>query len=223
MENVVLKLYGFAVSNYFNMVRMALAAKGLEYEVIKTFPSQETDWLALSPMGKVPCLETEDGTMAETHVIFEYLDEKYPEHPIFPESPYARARARQIMHSLELYIELPARRLFPGTLFGGHNEQLTIDEVKPVLEKGVRTLNQLSACSPFLMGSTPSAPDYMALYVLPLADTVAQQTYGWSLLSAIEGGAELLEALGRDGHAQQFAAESSAEMAEFLAGVRAAK
>ncbi|NCZ64166.1 MAG: glutathione S-transferase, partial [Cellvibrionales bacterium] len=30
----MLKLHGFAVSNYCNMVRMALAAKGLEYEVV---------------------------------------------------------------------------------------------------------------------------------------------------------------------------------------------
>jgi len=220
---VVLKLYGFAVSNYFNMVRMALAAKGLEFEVIKTFPSQEEDWLAMSPMGKVPCLEVEEGAIAETHVIFEYLDDKYPEQPLFPSDPFARARARQIMHSLELYIELPARRLFPGAMFGGRNEQLTIDEVRPVLEKGVRTLNQLSNCGPYLMGSQPSAPDYMALYVLPLAHSVALKTYGWDLLSDVHGGAALLEALGQNDDAKQFAEESAAEMAEFMAAVSAKK
>ncbi|MDG0991868.1 MAG: glutathione S-transferase family protein, partial [Luminiphilus sp.] len=121
----MLKLYGFAVSNYFNMVRMTLAAKGLEYEVVKTFPSQSPDWTSMSPMGKVPCLETEHGFIAETQVIIEYLDEQYPDKPVLPEGSYAKARARQLMHSLELYLELPARRLFPGTLFGGRNEQLT--------------------------------------------------------------------------------------------------
>ena len=215
----MLKLYGFAVSNYFNMVRMTLAAKGLDFEVVKTFPSQNPDWLSVSPMGKVPCLETEHGFIAETHVIIEYLDDQYPDNPVLPKGAYDKARARQLMHSLELYLELPARRLFPGTLFGGRNEQLTIEEVKPVLEKGVRTLNQLANCGPYLMGDAAMAPDYMALYVLPLVQAVAQKTYGWDLLADINGGAELLAALNTNEYAQKFSAESAAEMAEFVAGL----
>ena len=216
----MLKLYGFAVSNYFNMVRMTLAAKGLDYEVVKTFPSQSSEWVSMSPMGKVPCLETEHGFIAETRVILEYLDEQYPEKSVFPTGIYDKARARQLMHSLELYLELPARRLFPGALFGGRNEELTINEVKPVLEKGVRTINQLANCGPYLMGDTPMAPDYMALYVLPLAQAVAKKTYGWNLLADINGSAELLSALNNNEHAQQFNAESAKEMAEFVGGLK---
>jgi glutathione S-transferase len=217
----MLKVHGFAVSNYFNMVRMALAAKGLEFEVVKAFPSQDGAWLAKSPMGKVPCLETEHGFIAETQTILEYLEDEYPENPLFPATPYDRARARQLMHSIELYLELPARRLFPGALFGRHNETLTIEEVKPVLEKGVRTLNQLANCGPYLMGDTPFAPDYMALYTLPLVQDVALKTYDWDILSDIEGGRDLLAALNKNEHAQRFSAESKAEMAEFLAGLNA--
>jgi len=216
----VLKLYGFAVSNYFNMVRMTLAAKWLDYEVVKTFPSQSSEWVSMSPMGKVPCLETEHGFIAETRVILEYLDEQYPEKSVFPTGIYDKARARQLMHSLELYLELPARRLFPGALFGGRNEELTINEVKPVLEKGVRTINQLANCGPYLMGDTPMAPDYMALYVLPLAQAVAKKTYGWNLLADINGSTELLSALNNNEHAQQFNAESAKEMAEFVGGLK---
>jgi len=217
----MLKVYGFAVSNYFNMVRMALAAKGLEFEVVKAFPSQDGAWLAKSPMGKVPCLETEHGFIAETQTILEYLDDEYPENPLFPATSYDRARARQLMHSIELYLELPARRLFPGALFGRHNETLTIEEVKPVLEKGVRTFNQLANCGPYVMGDTPFAPDYMALYTLPLVQDVALKTYDWDILSDIEGGRDLLVALNKNEHAQRFSAEIKAEMAEFLAGLNA--
>ena len=217
----MLKVYGFAVSNYFNMVRMALAAKGLEFEVVKTFPSQDGAWLAKSPMGKVPCLETEHGFIAETQTILEYLDDEYPENPLFPATPYDRARARQLMHSIELYLELPARRLFPGALFGRHNDKLTIEEVKPVLEKGVRTFNQLANCGPYVMGDMPFAPDYMALYTLPLVQQVAKKTYGWDILAEIDGSGDLLAALNNNDHAQRFSAESNAEMAEFLAGLNA--
>jgi len=113
----MLKLHGFAVSNYFNMVRMVLAAKGIDYELVQTFPSQDENWLSMSPMGKVPCLETEHGALAETAVIIEYLEDMFPERPLLPGDPFARARVRQMMHTLELYIELPARRLFPGVFF----------------------------------------------------------------------------------------------------------
>ena len=217
----MIKLHGFAVSNYFNMVRMALAAKGLDFEVVKTFPSQEAPWLEKSPMGKVPCLETTQGFIAETQTIIQYLEDEYPDKPILPASSFERARARQLMHTIELYLELPARRLFPGALFGRHNEDLTIEEVKPVLEKGVRALNHLADFGPYLMGKEPFAPDYMALYTLPLVQQVAKKIYGWDILSEIEGGDDLLAALNNNDHAQRFSAESNAEMAEFLAGLNA--
>ncbi len=217
----MLKLHGFAVSNYFNMVRMALAAKGLDFEVVRTFPSQEAQWLEKSPMGKVPCLETVQGFITETQTIIQYLEDEYPDKPILPASSFERARARQLMHTIELYLELPARRLFPGALFGRHNEDLTIEEVKPVLEKGVRALNHLADCGPYLMGAIPFAPDYMALYTLPIIQQVAKKTYDWDILSEIDGSSDLLAALNSNEHAKRFGAESDAEMAEFLAGLNA--
>ena len=65
----MLKLHGFAVSNYFNMVRMALMEKGAPFEIVETYPSQESTYLARSPLGKVPCLETGHGFLSETSVM----------------------------------------------------------------------------------------------------------------------------------------------------------
>ncbi len=213
----MLKLYGFAVSNYYNMVRMALAAKGIEYEAVKTFPSQNEDWLNVSPMGKVPCLQTEHGSIAETAVILDYLEDAYPEQPLLPADPFERARVRQMMHIIEKYIELPARRLYPGVFFGGTNAEHTIEEVKPVLEKGVRSINALAKFAPYLMGDKPTAADYMAMYTLDLAAAIAGKVYQWDLLAAMPGSKELLELLNQDPDAQTIAAEKNAQMAEFLA------
>jgi glutathione S-transferase len=216
----VLKLYGFAVSNYFNMVRMALAAKGIEYEEVTLFPNQEGDWLAKSPMGKVPCLETPEGSLSETAVIIEYLDDAFPEHPLLPGNAFERARIRQMMHVLEKYIELPARRLFPGVFFGGQNADLTIEEVKPVLEKGARSVAALAVMDPYLMGAAPTAADYMAMYSLDLAAAVAKSVYDWDLLADIPGAADLLARLGEDPNAQRFDQEKKAQMAAFLSKAR---
>ncbi len=213
----MLKLHGFAASNYFNMVRMALAIKGAECEIVTVFPSQDQSWLALSPMGKVPCLETEHGTMCETAVILEYLDETLPGPKLMPADAFERAQVRQMMQFIKLYIELPARRLFPGVFFGGTNQTHTLEEVKAVLEKGVCAVTQLAAFKPYFMGETWSAADCMAMYALDLAAAVATKEYQWDLLADIPGSKAALAMLSEHPAAQVIDAEKRVVMAEFLA------
>lgn len=212
----MLKLHGFAVSNYFNMVRMALAAKGIEYEIVKQYPSQGAGWIKLSPVGKVPCLETPQGTLTETIVILEYLEDAYPDKPFFPSDPFERAQVRQAMHMIKLYVELPARRLFPGVFFGGNNSDKVIEEVKPVLERGVSAVNALASFDPYLMGSSPTAADYMFMYTMDLADQIAHKVYDWDLVGAMPGASQLLRILGEDPAAQRIAEEKREEMTAFL-------
>lgn len=212
----MLKLHGFAVSNYFNMVRIALETKGIPYEVVQRFPSQDEDWLSLSPIGKVPCLETPEGTLAETIVILEYLEDSFPDKPLIPGTPFEKGLTRQLMQMIKLYIELPARRLYPGVFFGGKNSDAVVEEVKPVLEKGVRALNVLGRFDPYLMGAEPTAADFMLMYSLDLATAVARKTYDWDMLADIKGSKALLDRLNEDPIAQRIEKEKQAQMAEFL-------
>ena len=47
----MIKLYGFPVSNYFNMVKWALLENGIEFEEVHAMPNQESDFTSKSPMG----------------------------------------------------------------------------------------------------------------------------------------------------------------------------
>src|SRR5262245_2654867 len=114
----MIKLYGFALSNYFSMVKAVLLEKGIEFELVETRTSQESDYLAKSPMGKVPCIETEHGFLSETQVILEYLEELKPEPALLPRDPFQRAKVRELARGLELYIELPARTCYGPVFFG---------------------------------------------------------------------------------------------------------
>ena len=105
----MLKLHGFPVSNYANMVHLALLEKGIPFEYVLAFPDQGPDFLARSPRGKVPFLETPQGCINETSVILEYLEDSGQGKPLLPPDPYARALARSLMKEIEIYIELPAR------------------------------------------------------------------------------------------------------------------
>ncbi len=57
----MLKLGGFAISNYYNKVKVALLEKGVAFEEVNCRPSQEPDYLERSPMGKVPFLDLGNG------------------------------------------------------------------------------------------------------------------------------------------------------------------
>ena len=83
----MLKLHGFSVSNYANMVKHCLIEKGIDFEQVHVTPSQEPEFRAISPMGKIPCLETPQGCLIETSVILDYLEDFYPEPALRPAEP----------------------------------------------------------------------------------------------------------------------------------------
>jgi glutathione S-transferase len=108
------KLCGFRISNYHNKVRIALLEKGIEHEEDSSCrPSQSHDFLARTPVGKVPFLELDDGRrISESSAICEYLEEAYPQKPLLPKDPWQRAKVRELLLLLELHTELVARRLY---------------------------------------------------------------------------------------------------------------
>jgi glutathione S-transferase len=88
------KLYDAARCPYCARVRIALAEKGIDYEGVEIDLRDRPDWIyELNPSGKVPVLD--DGfVLPESAVIMEYLEERYPDRPLLPEEPAARAQAR---------------------------------------------------------------------------------------------------------------------------------
>jgi glutathione S-transferase len=213
----MLKLHGFAVSNYFNMVRMALMEKGAHFEIIEVYPGQDAAHLARSPVGKVPCLETEYGFLSETSVILDYIEDVVPQPPFYPADPFQRARVRQAMKMMELYVELPARRLYPGVFFGGKNTETTIAEVEPVLRKGMAGLGRVLKCSPFVMGAQMTYADFFAAYTFSLAGNVARKVYGWDIVAEVPGLGETLAALAGRDSAKAINADMKTSMAAFQA------
>ena len=113
----MIKLHGAPLSNYYNMAKTGLLEKSLDFEEVLTPPSQKPEYLAHSPMGKIPCLETDNGFVSESAAILEYIDAISPEPPLFRADPWDAAKVRELMQALPLYIELPARRGY-GALRG---------------------------------------------------------------------------------------------------------
>ena len=75
--------------------RLVLSEKGVKAREVEIDLRNRPAWfLQLSPQGKVPLLRHEGRHVWESAVIGEYLDEVFPQWPLLPKDPYARARAR---------------------------------------------------------------------------------------------------------------------------------
>ena len=80
---------------YCARVRIVLAEKGLEHDVVVVDLAERPAWVyALNASGKVPVIREDDWALPESAVINEYLEERYPEPPLLPADPEARAAAR---------------------------------------------------------------------------------------------------------------------------------
>jgi glutathione S-transferase len=79
-------LYLTRRSPYARKVALALHAKGLGFEPrVVDLANRSPDFVALSPVNKVPTLVDEDGTVVvDSTVICEYLEDRYPEPPLLP-------------------------------------------------------------------------------------------------------------------------------------------
>ncbi len=218
----MLKLHGFSVSNYTNMVKQCLIEKGLEFEQLDARPSQEDDFLAMSPMGKIPCLETAEGFLVETAAILDYLDEVHPKPPMYPADAFAKAKAREIMHITELYIEIAARRHLGAAFFGRERSDEAMTEVMPQVEKGLRAFTQLADFGPYVMGSEFGNADIFVYHSFRLASQVLKRTYDWDIASEVPAFAEFLAAMDERDSTKNVVADNEEAMAKLMTQLAAA-
>jgi glutathione S-transferase len=196
----MIKVCGFRVSNYHNKVLIALLEKGVPYEEdCNVRPSQTPEYLALSPMGKVPFMEvggTGGTRLIESEVILEYLEDAYPQKPLLPKDPLARAKVRELVTVIELHLELVARRLYPAAFFGGTISDGAKQAVEKDLEKGVRSLKALAKFSPFVAGAEFSLADCAAAVHLPVVSLATKLSYGRDFLEGLPQVKPYLKMLG---------------------------
>ena len=219
----MLKLYGFSVSNYYNMVKLALLEKGLPFEEVTFYPAQTAESLAISPRGKVPVLGVEAGFINETAIILEYLEQTQKGTPLLPSDPFERAQVLAIAKEIELYIELPGRACYGEAFFGMTLPDAIKEKTKSELLLGFAALGRHGKFAPYVAGDSLSIADLYFLYSVPLACAVGQKLFGIDLLAEMPEAKALLERLEQNPHVQRIAADKEAAMPAFLAMIASKK
>ena len=113
-----MKLYSGPLSLFARKVEIALLEKGLPFERVmvsfsqtKGYHPKHPDVLAANPKGQVPVLVDGDLTLFDSTVIFEYLEDAYPQSALYPRDPVERARCRLLDLFADEIMLVPLRAL----------------------------------------------------------------------------------------------------------------
>ena len=213
----MITLHGFAASNYYNIVKYVLLYKELPFEERLVYGGGE-EWLAISPVGKIPAVTTADGQhLSETTVICDYLEEVYPERPLYPEEPGARARVRQIMKVSELYLELSSRRLIAYAFSGKPAPEAAKADARHVTRRGIGAMQRLCRFGPYIAGADMTMADIYVHYANAVVNSIGSRQLDWDILAEIPGMKEWNREMRDTDIARAIEADRQANEPEFTA------
>lgn len=215
----MITLCGYALSNYFNKVKMALLEKGIAFSEERVVPgSRGDDVLAASPLGKIPFIRTPHGPLCESVAILEYLEATHPTPALLPADPFAAAKVRELMIFTNLHLELVARELYAQAFFGGTVSEATQASVRKRLDKHIPAFRRLAKFAPYIAGDQFTMADCAAYFNLPLVAMGTRIVLGTDLLA--EHGVDWKgygKLVGQRPSAQRVDADRKAEQARLAA------
>ncbi|WP_446809428.1 glutathione S-transferase family protein [Methylomonas sp. 2BW1-5-20] len=213
----MITLYGVAISNYYNKIKFALMEKDIAFIEEFTPPGQSEELLQRSPLGKIPFIKTSEGYLSESQAILEYLEDAFPENPLYPADAYERGKCREFIQHIELNVELIARRLYAEALFGDTVSPETKDEVRAKLDRGLMGLAKLLKLAPYALGDSFSAADIVAWPHLQLVGFATQKIYGENLVNThIPGIEAYIQLIESRPHAQIVGVDRTKALAAFF-------
>jgi glutathione S-transferase len=154
-----MKLYNMNLSNFATKSRLVIYEKGLKVDMVEPpGGSHSAEYLKINPLGKIPCLDADGLIIPESEIINEYLEDKFPEKPLLPKSPEARAKVRTFTRFHDLYLEPPLRALFAHMNPKSRDEKVVNEKLTEV-NKRLDELEKMLGESGFAAGAEFSLAD----------------------------------------------------------------
>jgi maleylpyruvate isomerase len=165
------KLYNYFRSTASYRVRIALNLKGCRYDYQSVHLSRgggeqfSPEFRRVNPQSLVPVLEDGPQRFTQSLAIIEYLEDKYPQPPLLPSDPAARARVRALALSVacDLHPLNNLRVLNYLTQELGVSEEAKVRWYQRWVALGLQALEAQLASDPdvglFCHGDTPGLAD----------------------------------------------------------------
>lgn len=161
-----MKLYYFPVAPNPTKVRTYLAEKGLEVPCervdLRAGEHRTPEFLAKSPLGKLPVLEADDGSfLTESLAIIEYFEELHPDPPMIGTTPLERAHARSLERLAEFGVLVPVARAVHATNspLGLSPNPAVAQQAREMLEQALGVLDARIGDGPFVAGARVTVAD----------------------------------------------------------------
>lgn len=201
------------------MVKHALMLKGCEFSENRLYP-QVPELLALTATGKIPAITTTSGHhISETSVILDYIEEISPQPSLYPETAERRAQTRQLIKVIELYLELPSRRLMADFFARRKPQDALATEVLKSFTKGCEVINQVTDIQPYLLGKNLTVADIFMRYALAIPTMVGPRLLDFDPISAIPGLDDWQKMMANSDIAQKIDADKLENQPEFMAKI----
>lgn len=176
VQKGVLRLYGMRFCPYDQRVHLVLDTKKIPYDTVYINLNDKPEWMLTKSDGaKVPTVEFDDGkVLVESLIIADYLDEAYPESPLYPKDPRAKAEQRILLEKFGGVKDTFYKMIFYENERSAENFEKLVNALQ-IYENGLG-----KAETPFFGGAKPGMLDLMIwpwLERIPLLATLGGDSF----------------------------------------------
>jgi glutathione S-transferase len=164
----MIRLHLIPYSTNVERVALALAHKGLEAEPVAHDPADRSAIVELSGQELVPVIEHDGRVIADSTAILEYLDERWPERPLFPSDPVRRTEMRVFVDWFNR-VWKRSPNLIALEIASGIPDGDRIEALGRRLAAALDWFEALLGGRDFLFGDEPSAADFAVFPFLKYA------------------------------------------------------
>lgn len=174
------RLYHVALSPYCRKVRLVLAEKRIEVELVEErWWEAGSEVMRRNPAGKIPVLRMDGRLMAESQAICEYLDEIAPTPPLMPAAALDRYEVRRLCgwfddkFNAEVTRPVLTERVWKKVMKAGYPDSKLVKSGLRAVKDHIDYLTGLLETRKWLAGSTLSLADFTAAAHLSCLDYIS--------------------------------------------------
>ena len=178
-------LHHYPFSPFCRKLRLALKEKGVEFDLYEErYWERRHDFMVLNPAGKVPVLRSKDQVFCDSRAICEYLEDVYPDPPLFPEDPFERYEVRRLIAWFDekFYREVTSRlvgeKLLRHVQRTGQPDGNSISVGLRCLRFHMNYLSHLLQATGWLVGRRLSLADFTAAAHVSCVDYLGDIDWG---------------------------------------------